>query len=419
MPKITVQLGDEIVTALVEIYEDLLLPPKPQAPTHAPESGDFASTHYVDPVNGSDTNNGTEATPWLTLSKAASVAPAKSRVFVLPGTVTVQPIIKAARTDWVTFMAIPGKPATIPGIQFDPTSRFVAIQGDDLAFTGGMNAIAGAAKLRFRRLKASVVLRATAALAVDDVIVEDMVSRPGISHSCVTISAGDTTKRVSNVTLRRIDGVADSNDVFHFGASDRLLVEDCNLHDMLRTITTTHVDGIQFVGNSNDVMIRRCHIFNAPLCQAIFASDGTIQRFWLENNLIEGIGGGIGTNLSVGRANNDTVILFNTIRGRFRMTASASIAVLLGNVLGSIVKDAGTGPIQIERYNVIAGTYVPGPDSLSGSPTYVDQAAGDFRLAPESKGYGLVPPVLGAPLTRSGSVREPVSGRVAVGSEGP
>jgi len=68
-----------------------------------------AATYYV-ATNGDDNNPGTEAQPWLTITKAANTLVAGDTVYVKDGTYAeiVRPLNSGTEGNYITYMAYPG-----------------------------------------------------------------------------------------------------------------------------------------------------------------------------------------------------------------------------------------------------------------------------------------------------------------------
>jgi hypothetical protein len=125
-------------------------PPPPPAPVPAPVSGSSASASpvqisppatqahsYVAP-NGSDSNSGTQASPWLTIAHAASVVGAGTTVHVAPGMYT-QPvwvrasgnqqarIVFVSDTQWGAQVSVAGSSAG-----WRNSGNYIDVQGFDM-----------------------------------------------------------------------------------------------------------------------------------------------------------------------------------------------------------------------------------------------------------------------------------------------
>ena len=89
-----------------------------------PGSKVYAATYYVDQnaAGASDSNPGTEALPWLTISKAASTLTAGDTVYVKEGVYRefVRPANSGTAGKPITYEAYPGDPVVITGNQPQP-----------------------------------------------------------------------------------------------------------------------------------------------------------------------------------------------------------------------------------------------------------------------------------------------------------
>ncbi len=79
-------------------------------------------TYYYVATSGDDSNPGTEALPWKTLTKAASMATAGVTVFIRQGTYRERllPVYSGTAEEPITFASYPGETATINGVGIEP-----------------------------------------------------------------------------------------------------------------------------------------------------------------------------------------------------------------------------------------------------------------------------------------------------------
>ena len=75
------------------------------------------TTYYVDASNGNDSNQGTEAQPWLTIQKAANTLIAGDTVFIKTGIYNeiVTPQNSGTSGNYIVYLAYPGDTVTIDG----------------------------------------------------------------------------------------------------------------------------------------------------------------------------------------------------------------------------------------------------------------------------------------------------------------
>jgi len=84
-----------------------------------PESG-YGNTYYV-AKNGSDSNPGTEAQPWLTIRKAALTMTAGDTVYIKEGVYheSIEPANSGDSGAWITYRNYPGDRVVLDGTGFD------------------------------------------------------------------------------------------------------------------------------------------------------------------------------------------------------------------------------------------------------------------------------------------------------------
>jgi hypothetical protein len=428
-------LAQPFVKSWTALLADPVPPPSgllgPILPTHEAEPA-TTSTRYVDPANvsgtASNSNDGTStATAWLTLQKAAASAPDNCQVFVRACSIGAQAFTNIVRTGWVVFSPAAGEAVSIGAIT-TPGSRRLRFEGFGFESNGSANTSSllnvavstGASKIRVRRCKITGGCNILA--GTDDSIFEDNTFQPGL----LNFSAGSTAALITNVTVRGniFDGV-DSNDALQVKRPGVVLIEGNEFRNLVRVADpAAHQDCLQELYDGNDLTIRWNWMHDCTVAQGIFLSDGTVTRLFVYGNLIHDLGSA--TQMQVGQAHPDAAIFNNTIIGKLVIREQAHIAALFNNIASTftVTTDAG-GPPVFDAYghNVwgsASGLTLDATDAL-GTPTYVNAAGKDFRLASGSLGRGTGVVSLNsyaAPTQDRRGVAMPVSGAWDAGSEG-
>jgi len=403
-----------------------------------------AATYYV-AKTGNDNNPGTEAQPWLTITKAANTLVAGDTVYVKEGTYAerVVPVNSGAAGAWIQYLPYPGDTVTIDGANVAP-HRWSWIGLVDI----------GANKHYIEFTGFRIVNSKWAAIKVND---------PGSTQRCSNITLRNNYigyPQNSGILIAKSDNcIVDGNEIDHACMSSSETQEilsiqaDCNGIDVMNNyvhgvgtpsqggegidiksgssnvnvhhniVTEVHGVGIYvdaFASMQSNVQVYNNLVFNntdcvRAMCMAAEAG-GTLENVNFYNNLVYGngpcsaivVGGGDGTSATV--VHNCSIInntvynngsnMFGENYGGIDVGLNTTVGsyhdiVIRNNIVSQavgyqirVLNDPRVYNITVD-YNLIDGfrgvtDEVKGTDYVEGDPGFVNAAGGDFHLLSNS-----------------------------------
>ncbi|MDX6649418.1 MAG: hypothetical protein QOJ97_1369 [Solirubrobacteraceae bacterium] len=383
----------------------------------APAAGAATSELYVSP-NGSDSAPGTREAPLQTIDRALAQTTGGETVYLLPGTHAsfrdLQP-----RLSFVTVRPAPGatEPPVVAG-GYESGGTYVRFQG--LRFTG--------------RLHISVHPKFGAERPSHDIeVLDSRFTHDTWGYPCLTVRAGAHHVLIARNTFDRCakaitgpgDGITDpalrvnshhitisDNTIEHaidglqFAHWDDVRIEGNRLYDFGDPAGVEHSDGIQVMGNTHRVRIAGNTIHHGG--QLVFLQGAVVgpnDDVELSNNLIydsSNYAVKIGSTSNL-RIVNNTV--WGTRYGGVILREGTSDATVVNNVLDLL--GAPDGWTTYRDYNWLGQTWDPAKahETVGQDPRFVDPAAGDYRLLPDSGALYAGAPDLGPAVDILGAAR--------------
>jgi hypothetical protein len=337
------------------------------------------------------------ATPWCSLSRAVAAAPSGATVLVRAGTYGELSATGGARSGTVLFRAAPGEAVSVEGLDLESTG-FLRFEGFRLRGQVSLSGVHDVGVVGNDISPEGVMVRGSRDVLVEGNFIHD-VRRDGGCPSAPSVGNGYAVwlnemgdVRSVRVTIRgnRIAGVP--NDAIQTGSTDDLLIEGNDVSGVDAVSCGDHSDVLQIVEGRRIVV--RANRFRDSVHGFMVNGHGSTFRGDLrfENNLIHGISGSFGMNLY----NVDGLALVNntvwdTALGvRLRDTSENPTVMRVSvrnNLLNKYSSECdSTGCVSYQDYNLIASGDRKGPHDITGNPTFVDAAAGNYDLAPGSRG---------------------------------
>ncbi|NLX57818.1 MAG: right-handed parallel beta-helix repeat-containing protein [Phycisphaerae bacterium] len=362
-----------------------------------------AATYYIDVVNGDDTTgDGSEQSPWATMSKAEANATGGDIVYLRAGTYpkfTANKLYTPVRTDYLVWKAYPGESVTLEGLDLNrywtqpDLGGFVCYMTFDGLYihsdaTGNLVSAQGASYVKLLNCMVEGDRDSTGQ------VISLRDSRYILIDGC-DVSEGwfDIVLWGWDLTLRNSTVHGAVEDAIRIVNAKDILVEDCEIYDVGRN-DELHNDGIQWFSTASgpvelqipcsNVTFRRLHIHDIE-DQDFWGAGGifgTHTNFVFENLFLEETPT-VAWELNIG--DTEAVVRNCTIIGSMRFTPG-SIGDVRNTITGSLYWENGSTKTY-EDYNCI-GTLTgstAGAHTLIGySPAYMDPDNGDFRLSPDS-----------------------------------
>jgi len=205
-----------------------------------------AATYYVDAINGRDSNPGTLAAPWKTISKSQSVAVGGDTVILHNGNYGDFIERNVNRTNWLIYKAAAGHHPQLTSIS---VSAYPTIVNSYLKFTG----------ITVKRADDAIPIPAYVKLQNCRHLEFDSVILQGNGYHFGTIERGFALWTVKDVTIKNstITGIGTEYQGGVIRGIDSLNADDVRIENC-----TINQCFIAIEANGNNWLIEDCHIFN-------------------------------------------------------------------------------------------------------------------------------------------------------------
>jgi hypothetical protein len=213
----------------------------------------------------------------------------------------------------------------------------------------------------------------------------------GVANA-INFSSTDRLQPIRRVTIRdnRIGPITGGGDAIQAKNTRGLLVEGNEIFGVRRPPRSgAHTDAFQSIYGARGLVLRRNFIHDIK-AQAVFLQNfrGANVGFRAEDNVIARVAGPwveLSCNAFSAR------LIHNTIGGLVRIGGSTRRAVVVANIAGALIYNAGAQTARDEAN--LAQRFKPrrGRRSILGSPRYRNARRNDFRLGQGSRGVGVAP----------------------------
>jgi hypothetical protein len=395
-PRPSPSLLDELLSPLrppPTIPDGLVVPPPPEPPPAMPDG----PVVYV-AAGGDDVADGSEERPVRTIDRALGLAGPNTTILVGEGSYP-QVRDQTARDAPVTVVGRGPTPPEVAGLEVYGGQR---ISFSGLRFTGEVRVTDHVVHKQGQRAidvtfrDNEMVAPSTSNCAAVRSGAQDIAFIDNTMHDCrigvygAGSSAMSNGIRIEGNTIR--DVIADG---IQFGDWSDVVIAGNVIEGVRDPEGKIHNDSIQFLGDSNNVVIRNNYLYDSA-DQVLFIQDaiGPIDDVRVEGNVIAGSGGYAVQ--SQGATN--LVFTQNTVwdarfgglllrQGHFSQDGGVPTdSIVTNNILQSYGTTGGAKAATLDN-NAVRCTEVeesrPGL-ACTTDPRFVDVEAGDFHLAPDS-----------------------------------
>lgn len=369
------------------------------------------ATVYVgaQPASGttcSDARAATQAaaptTPVCSVSRALAIAPAGGEVVLAGGSYPALSAPATARSAPVTVTAAPGQRATVANINVPNGAGNLVFQNLNVTGAGSGPAVFIGDGAHDIKVLNSVITNSGDAILVragaSNLLFEgNDISNAGSGNGMAFASTSTLPGSPPGQTnMAPISNVVIRNNKFHDIGTDGIMAANfVNLvvegNDMSGVQENgDHSDVLQVVFGGRDFVFRNNYVHDNG-GQGLFLKDGQVTNARVENNVFAR------NSLAIAVSFFDTINLtlvnntvWNNTGGNVFLRTGTRSVVARNNLFQSFDADspADARAQTVQDYNVIGGGNIGarGAHDLKGTPTFVNPAAGDYRLAPGSLG---------------------------------
>jgi len=408
-------MDDLILTAPISTPIPMPTPTPTPTPTPVPAPIPIGNIYYV-AKTGNNNNPGTDAQPWLTISKAASTMVAGDTVYVKAGTYNEQVRITKTGTPgkYITYATYPGdeNKVIIDGTGFDYSwdstiggaSGPVLIEANYINFTGfrvinsngvGIKAINGLTNIILYKNwvanTASMCISFRGNLNGNRDIKDIMIDGNDVSY-CNSISYGFTNTYGEFIELNRVDTFTIKNNIVHDWIGDPTRggegIDTTNsingaIHhnEIFNVKLGIYVDAYQGQDSNIDVYGNLVHDTTANGIEVAAEEGGSlggyIKNIRIYNNVVYNPGGNaFGISACCGSPSpiTDITIHSNTFRGGVWIGHANGInnIILRNNIADDISVDSGIpASVVIQQNNIMTGSSYPG---------FINEAGHNYHL---------------------------------------
>jgi hypothetical protein len=329
------------------------------------------------------------STPVCTIPRGIALAGAAGSVTVRGGSYPALAIAGGNRTNWVTVAAAAGETVSIPGISLTQNASWLRFQG--LTVNGGSGSALRIAEGRSAHIAlVNSDVRNTGGADVvalgagtNDVLLEgDAFTGGGEGVSWV---ADGTTAKITNVTVRNSHFKNIGTDALRPANFDTVLIEGNEIEGLAEN--GDHSDALQSYAGGAHLVFRGNYVHHNA-SEGFFIKDGHVDDVAVVNNIFAH-----NTGAASPLKMYDTTgvqIINNTLwdnQANPVLSSGLSNVTIRNNIIERLDADATVANVT-QDHNVLGGTYgwqVAATD-VRGRPTFVNAAAGDYRLAARSVG---------------------------------
>lgn len=389
--------------------------PPPAPPTDPPPTASPSGASRYVSMNGKDTNAGTQAAPWRTITKAATAAPAASTVVIMGGAYGENVVFSSSGTSAAnptTFVAYAGDTVSVRSLSFKASN--LAVKGLTVSGASGhcvtIAPALGNLSLRNNTIRSCAksgigfTRSTTQAYTSDVTIADNAISGVGTSDSY----ANDLTIYGDRITVENNDLTGSPNDAINLWGDGHVYRHNV-IHDISNS-TGNHNDAFQtWTGLSDgaeghpvtNLLIERNTIRNlvGPNSHCMMAEGPGHSGWTIRRNVFAGVGdqcmlfGKVGNGksgiTSVAISHNTFLSAGQNNTLEFNLT---STGVVSSNVFYRCVGWGGGAPYWVAAsasvkrdYNLSgASSKLSEPNGQNVEPGFVNVDGGDLHLTATS-----------------------------------
>lgn len=359
-------------------------------PPFTPLSSLAAGNVYYVAKNGSDSNPGTEAQPWLTIQKAANTLIAGDTVYVKAGTYNERVIPKNSGTsgNLITYETYPGDTVVMYG--FDITKNYIKVKGFEVANNPSDDGIA---------------VNANSVEILNNYVHHTARSNIGINGGSYNIVRNNTLSYAGDngMDIYGEHNIIEYNEISYprdnianVGGNGNIIRYNYGHHAWNRGLPgqTDHIAGFYLVGATNTLFDGNLlHDIQTYFFELKSSGGANIENITIQNNimykndnygiLLEDVAPNVVRNIKIFN-NVITETKYSAILAAF-ISATANI-----QIFNNIFYNAGAYP-QIQAitadYNLIYPDYGGSPNEMHGlktDPKFIDPINRNYRLSTSS-----------------------------------